>query len=224
MSRIYVYALLSAAPPCESDVGVCAERLRVVTAGDICALVGDVAEAPPATAATLRAQDAVLRRVAGAIESILPTRFGTVVDDEAALTDALTRRSPELARALGRVAGCEQMTLRVWGEATAAPAAAPVVEGLPGTRYLMNRRQALERARQVPELEPLRRRLGELVREELAERHDRPPLLATVQHLVPRAAGGRYVEAVDGAREALRPYRVSVTGPWLPYAFGKDPA
>jgi hypothetical protein len=73
----------------------------------------------------------------------------------------------------------------------------------------------------VPELEPLRQRLGDLVRAERAERHDRPPLLATVQHLVTRGAGGRYVAVVDDCRGGLRPCRVSVTGPGLPYAFGE---
>jgi hypothetical protein len=62
------------------------------------------------------------------------------------------------------------------------------------------------------------------VRAERAERHDRPPLLATVQHLVPRGAGARYVAVVDDCRAGLRPCRVSVTGPWLPYAFGEDAA
>jgi len=56
------------------------------------------------------------------------------------------------------------------------------------------------------------------------ERHDRPPLLATVQHLVARGTGARYVEIVDACRVSLRPCRVSVTGPWLPYAFGEEAA
>jgi hypothetical protein len=76
----------------------------------------------------------------------------------------------------------------------------------------------------VPELDPLRGRLAGLVRGERVERHDRPPLLATVQHLVLRGAGDRYVDAVNDARATLAPWRVSVTGPWLPYAFGEDAA
>ena len=76
----------------------------------------------------------------------------------------------------------------------------------------------------MPELEPLRPRLADLVRAELAERHDRPPLLATVQHLVRRGDGGRYLAEIDAARDSLRPWRVSATGPWLPYAFAEDAA
>jgi len=186
--------------------------------------VGDVAEPPAPTALTLRAQDTVLRRLAAGIDAILPARFGTLVEDDAALAEALDRRRPQLARALGRVAGCEQMTLRVWGEAAAAVMSFEGVGGGPGTCYLAARRQVHERARSVPELDPLRQRLGGLVREERAERHDRPPLLATVQHLVERGAGGRYVDEVNAARDALAPWRVSVSGPWLPYAFGEQAA
>ena len=223
MSRVYLYALLSAAPSCETGVGVCAERLRVVTAGGLVALVGDVAEPPEATAVVLRAQDAILRRLASAVEALLPVRFGTLVDDDAALAESLAGRRPQLARALGRVAGCEQMTLRVWGEsAPAAPSAE--VDGGPGTRYLAGRRHAQAWARRVPELDPVRGQLQALVREERAERHDRPPLLATVQHLIPRGAGARYIDAIDAARAELRPWRVSVTGPWPPYAFAEDAA
>ena len=206
---VYLYAVMSARPASGCGTGVCAEPLRLVAVGELVALVGDVPATPEVTAMTLRAQDAVLRRLAAEVD----------------VTDALARRRGALAQALGRVAGCEQMTVRVWGDgAASAPAVSDVAGGGPGTRYLAQRRQAHEQAQRVPELEPLRGRLGDLVRAERVERHDRPPLLATVQHLVARGAGGRYVAIVDDARDALRPWRVSVTGPWLPYAFGEDAA
>ena len=224
MSRVYLYALLSGPPTCETGLGVCAERLRIVATGGLMALVGDVVEPPTPSALTLRAQDAVLRRVATELDAVLPVRFGTHVTDDVALAEALACRQPQLAQALGRVAGCEQMTLRVWGEVTAAEAPSEAASGGPGTQYLTGRRHAHERARRVPELEPLRSRLEDLVREERVERHDRPPLVATVQHLVRRGASRRYVDVVNAAREHLQPWRVSVTGPWLPYAFGEDAA
>jgi hypothetical protein len=221
---VYLYAVLSGRPACEVGRGVCAEPLRVVALADLVALVGDVSEPPAPTAAALQAQDTVLRRLAAAVEGLLPARFGTLLVDDAALTTALEGRRPALVQALGRVAGCEQMTLRLWGDSTAvAPPATPAGGG-PGTRYLAGRRAAHEHARRVPELDPLRGRLAGLVRGERVERHDRPPLLATVQHLVLRGAGDRYVDAVNDARATLAPWRVSVTGPWLPYAFGEDAA
>lgn len=222
---VYLYAIMGGRPASDCGNGVCAEPLRLVAVGDLVALVGDVPATPEITAMTLRAQDAVLRRLAAEVDALLPARFGTLLHDDAALAEALARRRAPLAEALGRVAGCEQMTVRVWGdEATRAPAAAGESGGGPGTRYLTDRRRAHASAHSVPELEALRQRLGDLVRAERVERHDRPPLLATVQHLVPRGAGGRYVAVVDDCRAGLRPCRVSVTGPWLPYAFGEDAA
>jgi gas vesicle protein GvpL/GvpF len=114
--------------------------------------------------------------------------------------------------------------LRVWGETSAPwPPAAEGGSG-PGARYLASRRHAHERARRVPELDTLRPALAELVREERAERHDRPPLLATVQHLIARGASVRYLSVIEAAGPRLLPWRVSVSGPWLPYAFGEAAA
>jgi Gas vesicle synthesis protein GvpL/GvpF len=226
-SGVYLYAVLGSRPASDCGVGICAERLRLVVVGDLVAVVGDVPMTPEPSAMTLRTQDAVCRRLAAEVDAVLPARFGTVVADDGALTETLALRSPRLVRALGRVAGCEQMTLRVWGDAPAPPPAArdetPAADG-PGRRYLADRSRAHARAHSVPELAPLRQRLADLVRAELAERHDRPPLLATVQHLVRRGAGPRYLEHVDAARDSLKPWRVSATGPWLPYAFGEDAA
>jgi len=217
VSGVYLYALLGGAPADTPGVGVCDEPLRLVDLGGPLALVGDVAAALPPSPATLTAQDALLRRLVPAVEAILPARFGTLLADDAALVEALGPRCRELAQALARVAGCEQMTLRVWGEQAAAAPEAESAGAGPGARYLAARR----RARQVPEVEALRQRLGGLVRAERAERHDRPPLLATVQHLVARGESARYLAEVDAAGPALHPWRVTVTGPWLPYAFGE---
>jgi gas vesicle protein GvpL/GvpF len=222
---VYLYAVLGGRPASGCGSGICAEPLRLVAVGDLVALVGDVPATPEVTAMMLRAQDAVLRRLAAEVDAVLPARFGTLLHDDAALAEALARRRGVLAEALGRVAGCEQMTVRVWGDQVPpAPAGGGEPGAGPGTRYLADRRRAHAAAHHVPELEPLRQRLGDLVRAERAERQDRPPLLATVQHLVPRGAGGRYIAVVDDCRAGLAPCRVSVTGPWLPYAFGEDAA
>ena len=217
MSGVYLYALLGATPEAGAGVGVYEEPLRIVEIGGLLALVGDVPEALPPSTATLTAQDAVLRRLAIGVDAVLPARFGTLLADDAALAEALVPRRGELAQALAQVAGCEQMTLRVWGEQAAPLAEATGTAHGPGARYLASRR----RARQVPEVEALRHGLGALIRAERAERHDRPPLLATVQHLVPRGQSARYLAEVEAAAPRLHPWRVTVTGPWLPYAFSE---
>jgi hypothetical protein len=217
VSGVYLYAVLGAPPPQTPGVGVCEEPLRLVDLGGPLALVGDVTATLSPDPSTLTAQDALLRRLAPGVDAILPARFGTLLADDAALVQALAPRRSELTEALARVAGCEQMTLRVWGE-QAAPISQAEGEGSgPGARYLAARR----RARQVPEVEALRERLGALVRGERTERHDRPPLLATVQHLISRGESARYLAEVDAVGPRLHPWRVTVTGPWLPYAFGE---
>ena len=99
MSRVYLYALLSATPSCEAGMGVCAEPLRVVAVAGLVALVGDVGEVPEPSAITLRAQDTVLRRLAAVVDAVLPVRFGTLVADDAALAESLAPRQPQLAQA-----------------------------------------------------------------------------------------------------------------------------
>jgi hypothetical protein len=216
VSGVYLYALLGANPATSPGVGVSDEPLRTVDLGGLFALVGDVPAALAPSPATLTAQDAVLRRLATGVDAILPARFGTLVADDATLVESLVARRTELTRALAQVSGCEQMTLRVWGEQAAPQADAGVTDAGPGARYLAARR----RARQVPEVDTLRSRLGALVKAERVERHDRPPLLATVQHLVPRGESAQYLAEVEAAGPRLAPWRVTVTGPWLPYAFG----
>jgi hypothetical protein len=218
---VYVYAVLGGVPPCETGVGVCAERLRVIELGGVVALVGDVAGAPEPTAITLRVQDGVLRRLSALVVAVLPVRFGTVMSDDGALREVLAARAPQLARALGRVSGCEQMTLRVWGEVEAVALGRPVGRESQA-RVVTGRPRAGEGAHGVPELGPARHRVQDLVREERTERQDRPPLLATVQQLIPRGASGRYIGAIDTARDGLWPWRVSVTGPWPAYAFVEE--
>lgn len=220
MSDVYVYALLGEAPHPDAGAGLCAEPLRVVRVGDLVAAVGEMAERPAVSEATLRAHDAVIRRLAGAVDAILPVRFGSLLS-ESGLADLLTARGRELSEALALVAGREQMTLRLLGAATppAAPASPPDDLG-PGARYLAARRAEWRRAREAPELEPLRPWLEPLVRAERVTRHDTPPLIASVYHLIDRGAGAAYLTAVE--RVALAAARVVATGPWPPYAFAPE--
>jgi hypothetical protein len=223
VSDVYVYALLGDAPRPEAGAGLREEPLRVVRVGDLVAAVGEMAERPAVSEATLRAHDAVVRRLADAVDAILPVRFGALLS-ESSLADLLTARARELREALALVAGREQMTLRVLGDAPtpvdpAPDDADPGTRG-PGTRYLAARRAEWRRAREAPELAGLRPALAPLVRAERVTRHDTPPLLASVYHLIDRGGAGAYRAAVE--RAALAPVRVAATGPWPPYAFAPE--
>jgi Gas vesicle synthesis protein GvpL/GvpF len=163
----------------------------------------------------------VVRRLAAAVDAILPVRFGTLLDKDETLAEAIASRAPRFREALALVAGREQMTLRVFGEP--APDVAITVSGLgPGAQYLEHRRRRARRDADVPELAPLRPLLAPLVRAEHARRHAMPPLLASVYHLVDRGRSAAYLDAVAAGAAALAPTRAAATGPWPPYAFAPE--
>jgi hypothetical protein len=221
MSGVYVYALLGDAPPPGAGAGLREEPLRVMRVGDLLAAVGEMAEPPAVSETTLRAHDAVVRRLADSVDAILPVRFGSLLS-ESSLADVLRARARELSGALALVAGRQQMTLRVLGDtpsSVAAGADAPSDAG-PGARYLAARRAEWRRAHEVAELAPLRPALASLVRAERVTRHDTPPLLASVYHLIDRGAATAYHAAIESV--ALAPLRVVATGPWPPYAFAPE--
>ncbi len=233
MSALYLYALVGAAPPGASDLGtgLAGEPLLLVPVGGLLAVAGTMAgetPAPPAaSAAVLAAHDAVVRRLAAMADAILPFRFGQQVAGAAALAAALEPRAAELAAALVRVAGCVQMTLRVFGDPAAVGGAAEAAEspagGLPsgpGTRYLAARRRAERAPLALPGVAELRAALRPLIRAEQLERHGSGRLLLSAHDLVPPGAVADYRAMVEAARALPAGPQVTVSGPWPPYAFG----
>jgi hypothetical protein len=189
-----------------------------VRCGEVLAVVGEV-EAGAATPAALAAHDAVVRRLAGRFDALLPVRFGERVRNEADLATLLGPRSHDLAEALERVRGCEQMTLRVFGDPDPVPDPREPDHGGPGTRYLEARRREAERASSLPEIEPLRKILQPLLQGERIERREQGRLLGSVYHLVRRESVPAYLAAVREAEGKLGDRRITVSGPWPPYAF-----
>jgi hypothetical protein len=120
------------------------------------------------------------------------------------------------------------MTLRVFGEAgrsmkrTAPRRAAANTGRGAGARYLDARRAAAARAHAVPEIDWLRPALARFVCAERTERHERPPLLASVHHLIPRGRAEAYLAAVDRARRARRTVRIVASGPSPAWAFASE--
>jgi hypothetical protein len=226
MSVLYLYALVGASPRGQTGRGIRREALETVPGPGFHVVAGRMDAAPDPTSAMLRRHDAVVRRIAGTVDAILPVRFGSVVPDAAAAVQVFAASAPDLTARLGRVRGHDQMTLRVFGASRAtAPAGTPAPKTRapaagPGTRYLAARRP--RHHAQAPELDPIRPLLADLVAEERVQRHGTPPLLASVYHLVPRARRAQYRTRVSQAARQLAPLRLTVSGPWPPYAFGAD--
>jgi hypothetical protein len=213
-----VYALVRAFP---ADEGLpSGATLTLLDCDGIEAAVGPVTSAPVADAAGLRAHDAVVRRLHETAPSVLPMRFGCVVRDEATLRAWVETVRPILEHGLDLVKDREQMVLRIYGDAApASPDEPDHRDHHRGTRYLMKRSQASLPQELGRGMEALRLRLGDLVHGERLERHETPPLIATLRHLVPRDASEAYRGAVAGQIPGFEHVTLRVSGPWPPYAF-----
>lgn len=194
-----------------------------------CALVTEIIDRlPEPIASSLAAQDVIVRRLAARAEALLPLRFGTSFEDDAALLTSLEQLDIVRVRAaLDRVRGREQMILRAFGRsagADMAPAAPAAVSSGPGTAYLMQRVAALKSA-PASRLAALRQQLASIVRDEIVEDasspRQQPPLLESAYHLIARGDAERY-QAIVTAWPAPADIAIRVSGPSPAYAFAKD--
>ena len=208
--------------PAHLPAGLAGGRLELLACGPLVVVAeaggGELEPTPEA----LARHDEMVRRLAEQVDALLPARFGWLAPDAAGLADLLEPHAERLRQALELTAGREQMTLRVYGEAPAASPAPDLAGAGAGTRYLLGKQEAARRREQVPEIEPLRGALAALVRAERVQRYEAPPLLASVYHLVDRGAGDAYRAAVEEAAARLAPARVTVSGPFAPYAFAPE--
>jgi hypothetical protein len=227
VSALYVYALLGQPPGRAPGVGMRRERLQIIRCGrGVFAAVGRMLAPPAVDAVSIRGHAATVRRLSRSTDAILPVRFGSTFADARALVGAIEPRLEELFVALAAVAGREQMTLRLYGppgplDPGPQPDAEDDATG-PGTRYLSRRLRDRIRMQAVPELEPIRPLLQDLVAAERVARHDTPPLIASVYHLVPRGRSRVYRARLARGASGLHTMRLRVSGPWAPYAFAPE--
>jgi gas vesicle protein GvpL/GvpF len=215
---LYLYAIVGTRPRGALGVGIAKKKLRALRVGRMHVVV-ERAPAPAVSRTTLLGHDRVVRRIARLCPGLLPFRFGSVATDEGALADLLAPFSSSIERALERTSGCVQFTLRVHGEPMPKVRRGPDRRVGPGTRWLTERREA----RRVPEIDAVTRATAPWVREMRFERHDRPPLLASVYHLVPRANVSAWRAATREAERDLVGVTIRTSGPWPPYAFAELP-
>ncbi|HEY6463166.1 MAG TPA: GvpL/GvpF family gas vesicle protein [Polyangiaceae bacterium] len=188
--RLYVYALV---PPGTAlgdlGTGVAGEPLALLPIGGLAAVVGEMEDRPSIAPGSLGVHDEILRRIEAAAGGFLPFPFGAMVDGEAELRDGVGPRAAHFLASIERGRLCDQMTVVVQAD---DPAAA--------------------RAR-------LREKLGTLVRAEKLDARASGPSRLTLFHLVPRASLDDYRARASALAAAIAPARVSLTGPWVPYAF-----
>jgi hypothetical protein len=223
MNGLYLYGIVDAVPPEALGPGLAGEDLRAI-GGSPAAIVGELPAPPRPEPASLAAHETVVRRLAELAPALLPARFGQTLPDEQALIGWLDAHQRELSDALVQVAGCVQMTLRIFGDAD-SPEPRPDLSDIPagagpGTRYLEKRR----RERSLPEISPLREALRPLLRAERIERPATPGRLrATAYDLIVRETVDTYSRIVAETAPSLTGWRITASGPWPPYAFAPRP-
>jgi gas vesicle protein GvpL/GvpF len=146
---------------------------------------------------------------------LLPVRYGTRLDDEAAVAHAMEGRREELAAALDRVRGAVELSVRVIA-AAATPSPPDPVATTSGAEYLRLRAQA-EASREAA-AGALHEPLAALARES-AQGRPRPPELFRAAYLVERGAVDSFVAEVGRLQGESPGLAVLCTGPWPPYSF-----
>ena len=159
---VYVYGVLAAADAASlTTTGVEDSPVRAVQSGDIAALVSDVAGGALAAAREVRAHWRVLE-AASEQTTVLPVRFGTVMEDDDAVREQLLADGAERLNALlQQLTGRVQLTVR--GTYAEDALLRSVVAG---SREIATLR---ERVRRLPEAAGYyeRIRLGELIAAEV---------------------------------------------------------
>jgi hypothetical protein len=138
---------------------------------------------------------------------LLPVRFGTLLEDESALTRALAGRGAELAAALERVRGAVELAVRARER---RPVEAPPLPRDDGRAYMRAKAGRAEAARLVHDP------LACLARDSVV-RSGPEPLRAA--YLVERDALDSFVSMVGRLQQAQSGLDILCTGPWPPYSF-----
>lgn len=203
-----VYALSAGSLPLR--VRVAGRGIRIFRVGPIAVFAGAPYEVPVEQA--LQDQHAIVVELARRFDPILPVRFGAQLT-EARIAQVVHPSVQLLTSALTLVRGRQQLTIRLIGPAM--PALTPPSSG---AEYLARRRAA--QAFPVDAL-PLRDAVGRFIVEERTQ-PGRGGVRLTVFHLVDRTDVKEYVKAAKSASGEIGAWRMSLSGPWPPFAFAPE--
>jgi hypothetical protein len=239
-SSVYVYGVLPASERARVSVGgVEGARVRTIEQGGLAALVSTVEADALAAAKEVRAHWRVLEEASKAT-TVLPVRFGTVMDsDDAVRERMLEPNAAGLTELLNELVG--RVQLNVKGDYDEERLLSAVVREVPAVATLRERVQKISDSAGYYD----RIRLGELVAAEVARRREEDTALV-LSHLEPRAVAasqeqphstnaafnlaflveGSEVDAFSEALGQLRAklgerVRLDYVGPLPPYSFAE---
>jgi hypothetical protein len=146
---------------------------------------------------------------------LLPVRFGTRLDDDAAAARSVAERRVDLELALDRVRGAVELSVRaVLADAAEAPAPAG-----DGAAYLRARRRSS--AAQDAVATAVHEPLAALARADVRRPPRAPGEALRAAYLVDRGVVGAFTKLVARVDARNPELRLLCTGPWPPYSFAE---
>ncbi|MDH6515459.1 hypothetical protein M2164_001937 [Streptomyces sp. SAI-208] len=233
----YVYGITAASHPTLPEdlvgVGDPALPVRVLTEGDLAAIVSDTPEGLRPKRRDLLAHQNVLSE-AGADGCILPMRFGSVAPDDDTVTGVLAERQEHYKERLSTLEGKVEYNVKATHDEEAV--LHRVMSDNPDVRAMTeaNRRAgggsyddrlrlgemvvAAVKAREAEDAAQVQRAL-EPVADAISVGPESSGWLANVSFLVERDSAASFLEAVDELRKAHPHLDLRVNGPLPPYSF-----
>ena len=202
---IWIYAIGDRpdAPP--RGRGLAGAPLEGVREGDLVAVVSRHDEAP-APLENLWAHEQVVEE-AMEERTVLPARFGTTLEDDAALRAVLAERQEEFLAALARVRGRLEVGIRA-----VKPAEAPTAPAATGRDYVEAKLRNGRSATTVHEA------LAGLA-VDAARRPPRPGEVLRAAYLIDAPALAGFRATVERLQQEHAGMSILCTGPWPPYSF-----
>ncbi|WP_328437633.1 GvpL/GvpF family gas vesicle protein [Streptomyces sp. NBC_00444] len=233
----YVYGIAAASHPSLpkqlSGVGDPPRPVRVLTAGDLAALVSDAPEGLRPKRRDLLAHQAVLAE-AGAAGCVLPMRFGSVAPDDDTVTGVLAERADHYKERLRALDGkveynvkavhdeeavlhrllSENPEIRAMTEANRQAGGGSYEERLRLGESVV----AAVKAREAEDATEVRAAL-EPAAAAVSVGPESTGWLANLSFLVQRATAERFMAAVEETRKAFPHLELRLNGPLPPYSF-----
>ncbi|MEV6804910.1 GvpL/GvpF family gas vesicle protein [Streptomyces sp. NPDC051132] len=233
----YVYGITArshpALPEGTTGVGQPARTVRVLTAGDLAAVVSDAPEDLRPKRRDLLAHQNVLAE-AGAGGCVLPMRFGSVAPDDDAVVQVLTERADHYAERLRELDGKVEYNVKathvedavlhlVMAENAQARSLAEANRRSGGGSYddkirLGEMVAALVKAKEAEDADEVRGLLAPAAAA-VSVGPESTGWLLNVSYLVPRDTAGAFLDTVDEIRAGRPHLELRVHGPLPPYSF-----
>ncbi|GGT06883.1 GvpL/GvpF family gas vesicle protein [Streptomyces chromofuscus] len=233
----YVYGITASAHPALPDgmggVGDPARPVRILKEGDLAAIVSDAPEGLRPKRKDLLAHQNVLAE-AGSAGCVLPMRFGSVAQDDTAVTGVLAERAEHYKERLTALDGRIEYNIKanhveeavlhhVMAESPEIRALAEANRTSGGGSYedkirLGEMVAAAVKAKEAGDAHALQQAL-EPVAEAVSVGPESTGWLANVSFLVDRGSAENFLAAVEQARKDLPHLEVRVNGPLPPYSF-----